>query len=105
MKKIQLICAALLLIALADTQQLYLETIKLVIFVSSMYIIIDEMDTEERRWLIPIALVAILMNPIIPFHFANASISIFGYMVSTAVFLLKASNYPITKQGEVSEAF
>jgi hypothetical protein len=105
MKKLQVACAAMLMIGLADTQHDYDYYIRVIVFFSSMYIVIQEMDTDVKFWLIPVVLVSILFNPFVPIDFGNSMVLGYVYIIGMTVFLLKTVNYQDVKSKNLSEAY
>lgn len=105
MKKLQIACAALLMLGLADTHHLYDHYIRVIVFFSSLYIIIEEMETDARIWLIPVVLISLLFNPFLLIDFGNETTLGYVYIVGMSVFLLKTVNYQTEKTKKLTQAF
>ena len=105
MKKLQVLIAAMLMLGLADTQHVYDYYIRAIAFFGAMYIIIEEMDTDARIWLIPLVLVAILFNPFFLIDFVTSATLGYVYITGMSVFLLKTVNYQSEKSKRLEEAY
>ena len=73
MKALSLICAALLLVAVAHLPIGYYTLLRFVVTIGAVAIVVTEYKNKLTFWIIAFALIAIIFNPIIPVYLGKKS--------------------------------
>lgn len=92
MKKLQYLSALILLMGLGDVNGSHAESIHLVIFLSSAFILVDELEIHRSTFRYILLLVMVIFNPYYNFWMEMDLIRLFFYVVTSAMFLFKTSN-------------
>ncbi len=95
MRYVLLICAGLLLLALADLPIGYYTFLRIVVTVGAVGVIINELKNGMNFWVIAFGIIAILFNPIIPVYLNDKEAWMPIDVLSALLFIVKS--FSITK--------
>lgn len=73
MKGLLLICAALLIIGMADLPIGYYTLLRIVVTIGAVAVVVTEFENGINFWVITFGLIAILFNPLIPIYLNDKS--------------------------------
>ncbi|MFZ4414662.1 MAG: DUF6804 family protein [Bacteroidales bacterium] len=90
MRYLLLICAGLLILALADLPIGYFTFLRIVVIIGAIGVIINEIENGLNIWVIIFGLIAILFNPIIPIYLNDKSVWMPIDIISSILFLIKS---------------
>lgn len=68
MKSLLLLCAALLLLALANLPIGYYTFLRIVVTIGAVAVVVTELKNGVNFWVIAFGLIAVIFNPIIPVY-------------------------------------
>jgi hypothetical protein len=89
MRYVYFVCALLLFIALADLPSGFYTFLRIVVFISSVIGIIQEVKNGINFWVIAFGLLGILFNPIIPVYLYDRSLWAPIDVIAGIVFIVK----------------
>ena len=92
MRPLLLICAGLLLFALADLPIGYYTLLRIVIPLGSVSVVITEYEDRMNFWVIAFGLITILFNPVMPVYLGDKSAWAGIDSIAAILFIIKALN-------------
>jgi hypothetical protein len=90
MKVLLLICAGLLLLAIADLPIGYYTFLRIAVTIGSMAIIIVEIKNGLNYWIIIFGLIVLIFNPVIPIYLHDKGSWIPIDLLGAILFIIKA---------------
>lgn len=93
MKKILIICAALLFIGLINLPIGYYTLLRIVVTIGSVAVIVKELKNGINVWVITFGLIAILFNPLIPIYLNDKSVWMPIDIISGIIFVIKSFTF------------
>ena len=101
-KLLSLVCTTMLLLAIAELNDIYYFFLRLSITLSIATIIIIDIKKIHALWLILFVATALVFNPVIPVHFYKTSLWLPIYIAAATLFAAYA--YKISKIKNTTEA-
>jgi len=89
MKKLLLLCAALLILGIANLPNVYYTLLRIVITVSAIYIVYRDANESLIISNVLFGAVAILFNPIFPVYLSDSSLWVIFYFLAATLFIVK----------------
>lgn len=90
MKMLLLICAALLLIGVADLPIGYYTLLRIVVTIGAVAVVITEFENGLNFWVITFGLIALLFNPLIPIYLNDKSAWMPIDIIGGIIFVIKS---------------
>ena len=90
MKLLLLICAALLLLGIADLPIGYYTLLRIVVTIGSVAVVVTEFENGLNFWVITFGLIAIIFNPIIPIYLNDKSAWMPIDIIGGIIFVIKS---------------
>lgn len=100
MKYLLLLCAGLLLLALADLPIGYYTFLRIVVTIGAVSVIIDELKYGMNFWVVIFGIVAILFNPLIPIYLHDRDVWMPIDIISAILFIIKSFSTNKTNKNE-----
>jgi hypothetical protein len=85
-----IICAGLLLVALANLPIGYYTFLRIVVTIGAIAVVVSEIQNELNFWVVIFGVIAILFNPLIPVHLNAKETWLPIDIVVALVFLIKS---------------
>lgn len=95
---IMLICAGMLLLAMADMPSAYYRILRLVVFIGGTIGVVNAAIRKEYIWAFLLAIPAIVFNPIVPIYLYDPQKWIPFDIGGALVFIIRAVNIVSKKQ-------
>ncbi|NDA64534.1 MAG: hypothetical protein EBX50_21270 [Chitinophagia bacterium] len=90
MKGLLLICAALLIIGMADLPIGYYTLLRIVVTIGAVAVFVTEFENGINFWVITFGLIAILFNPLIPVYLNDKSAWMPIDIIGGIIFVIKS---------------
>jgi hypothetical protein len=90
MKGLLLICAALLIIGMADLPIGYYTLLRIVVTIGAVAVVVTEFENGINFWVITFGLIAILFNPLIPVYLNDKSAWMPIDIIGGIIFVIKS---------------
>ena len=90
MKLLLLICAALLLLGIADLPIGYYTLLRILVTIGSVAVVVSEFENGLNFWVITFGLIAIIFNPIIPIYLNDKSVWMPIDIIGGIIFVIKS---------------
>ena len=90
MKVLLLICAALLLLGIADLPIGYYTLLRTVVTIGSVAVVVTEFENGINFWVITFGLIAIVFNPLIPIYLNDKSAWMPIDIIGGIIFVIKS---------------
>ena len=90
MKPLLLVCAALLLLALAELPIGYYTLLRIVVTIGAVAVVANEYKQGFNFWVITFGITAIIFNPILPIYLHNKTAWMPIDLIAAALFIIKA---------------
>jgi len=100
MKYLLLICAALLLLSLADLPIGYYTFLRIIVTIGAVGVVVSEIENGIDFWIISFVIIAILFNPLIPIYLNDKSAWMPIDIIVAILFLIKLFTLNKTKKDE-----
>lgn len=100
MKPLLLICAVLLLLALANLPIGYYTFLRIVVTIGAVAVVVTELKNGVNFWVIIFGLIAVIFNPIIPIYLYDKALWEPIDVVAAILFGVKAFNLIPVKKGK-----
>jgi hypothetical protein len=90
MRALLLLCAGLLLLALADLPIGYYTLLRIVVTIAAGAVVAKEFEKGINFWVVAFGLIAILFNPLIPVYIGEKSAWMLIDIITAVLFAIKS---------------